>query len=128
MKKILINKSCYTSTQLRDMIIDIFKANSAEIINITIVPSSLYKETDGEDYIDAIRAAMSKERDDIIIVDSIDENDITTSFPDFSKNNIMKFENNELLIEFKVSNSEFINNPKINELAEKLKSQMHFSL
>lgn len=128
MKKILINKSCYASTKLRDMIIDIFKANSAEIINIIIVPSSLYKETDSEDYIDAIRAAMSKERDDIIIVDGIDENDITTSFPDFSRNNIMKFENNELLIQFKVSNSEFINDPKINELAENLKSQMHFSL
>lgn len=33
-----------------------------------------------------------------------------------------------LLISFEVSNTEFINNPKVNELAEKLKSQIHFSL
>ena len=129
MKKIIINKSYYASTKLRDMIIDIFKANSAEIINISIVPSSLYKETDGEDYIDAIQAAMSKERDDIIIVDGINANDIVTSFPNFSRHNIMEFtEGEKLLISFEVSNTEFINNPKVTELAEKLKSQMHFSL
>lgn len=106
-----------------------FKANSAEIINISIVPSSLYKETDGEGYIDAIQAAMSKERDDIIIVDGINANVIVTSFPNFSRHNIMEFtEGEKLLISFEVSNTEFINNPKVNELAEKSKSQIHFSL
>lgn len=98
MKKIIINKSYYASTKLRDMIIDIFKANSAEIVNISIVPSSLYKETDGEGYIDAIQAAMSKERDDIIIVDGINANDIVTSFPNFSRHNIMEFTEDEKLI------------------------------
>ena len=46
---------------------------------------------------------MSKERDDIIIVDGIDENDITTSFPDFSRNNIMKFEKFEALAQADVA-------------------------